>query len=157
MIFYTDFNTLCLLERTNEDTTQDRTSYGKKLLDVCKTNYVLIYNGRLGKGRGAGKASTTVDYMIGLWDLTRYVTNFDVLDFDPLFPNVHCRFHAELQFYRSAVNPGVTCTQKENIQERPRRWKAVKKDDYKSNVYVSKVNDPPLRIEELSVEEVNKR
>lgn len=46
---------------------------------------------------------------------------------------------------------------KENIQEIPGRWKAEKKDDYKTNVHVSKVNDPPLRIEELSIEEVSKR
>ena len=73
--FDADFNTLVCQKRTNEDITQDRTTYGKKLVDVCKNNYVLIYNARLGEDREVGKATitykTTVDYMIGWWDLTR--------------------------------------------------------------------------------------
>lgn len=50
-----------------------------------------------GVDRGVSKATmykTTVNYVIGSWDLTRYVTQFDVLDFDPLFSDVHCRLQA---------------------------------------------------------------
>lgn len=47
--FYIDFNILGLPEgRINLYTTEERTTYGKKLLDVCKNNSVLIYNGRTG-------------------------------------------------------------------------------------------------------------
>ena len=122
--FDADFNTLGLPKRrTNEDITQDRTTYGKKLVDVCKNNCVLIYNGRLGEDREVGEATTTykttVDYMIGSWDLTRYVTKFHELDFDPVFSDVHSRLKAELQFQNEIEDSdAIASTQEANNLQR---------------------------------------
>ena len=52
--------------RTNEDLSNDRSTYGKKLLDLCKNHKIVIYNGRLGEDKGIGKATTTFPDNYGL-------------------------------------------------------------------------------------------
>ena len=44
--------------RYSQDTSCDRSTYGKKLLDICKNNLVLIFNGRIGEDHRVGKATT---------------------------------------------------------------------------------------------------
>ena len=57
----------------------------KKLLEVCKKDYVLIYDRRLGEDRGIGKATyyiyrITFNSVTGPWDLTRYVTQWAIYE-----------------------------------------------------------------------------
>lgn len=56
------------VNRCNQDTTHDRSSYGRKLIEVCKNNHVIIFNGRMGEDEGIGKVTTThnttIDYVI---------------------------------------------------------------------------------------------
>ena len=163
--FDTDFHTLGLPKRrNNEDVTHDRSTYGKKLVDVCKNNYVLIFNGRLGEDREVGKATTTykttVDYMIGSWDLTRYVTKFNVLSFDPVFSDVHCCLHAELHFQKEIEESDVIASDQidnySRLNERPGKWDVEKRNDYLTQFDDDVIHGLLLRMDELSVEETSK-
>ena len=68
-------------------------NYGTRLLSLCKTFDVHIANGRLFKDKGIGattcKNATVVDYCIMSPELFSYVSNFEILPFDPLCSDVH--------------------------------------------------------------------
>ena len=158
-----DFDSLELPERrANEDTTHDRSTYGKKLVEVCRNNYIMIYNGRLGEDRGIGKATTTygttIDYVIGSWQLTSFVMQFSVLDFDPLCSDVHCGLHTQLKF-GTVVKSNMAMDDrnggKEICLKQPGRWKDEKKDNYLNNIDESKINSLILTMDELTVDEVS--
>lgn len=54
-------------------------NYGYRLLDICKNNYLYIYNGRIGRDSGIGmytsSGRTVVDYIIGSPQLMSKVYN----------------------------------------------------------------------------------
>lgn len=91
--------------RFNQDISVDRSTYGKKLIEVCKNNEILIYNGRLGKDYRVGKATTTfnttLDYVLGSPQIMKYVYEFDVLDYDPMYSDVHCGIHMKIRLGES--------------------------------------------------------
>ena len=68
-------------------------NYGSRLLSMCKSFDIHIGNGRLFKDRGIGAATfkntTVVDYCIMSPELFSYVSNFEILPFDPLLSDVH--------------------------------------------------------------------
>ena len=68
-------------------------NYGSRLLSLCKSFDIHIANGRLFKDKGIGaatcKTSTVVDYCIMSPELFSYVSNFEILPFDPLLSDVH--------------------------------------------------------------------
>ena len=68
-------------------------NYGSRLLSLCKSFDIHIANGRLFKDKGVGAAtcknSTVVDYCIMSPELFSYVSNFEILSFDPLLSDVH--------------------------------------------------------------------
>ena len=95
---FTDFNALGFsVERYNQDTMSDRSSYGRKLVELCKNNDVYIFNGKFGDDKGLSKVTTTynttLDYVIGSPLLMKYVTQFKILDFDNMYSDVHCGLH----------------------------------------------------------------
>ena len=98
--------------------------------------------------------------MIVSWDLRRYFTKFNVLDFDPVFSDVHCRLHAELQFQKEIDDfDAIASTQEANnlqTNERPGRWNAEKTNYYLSRFDVDTINDLLSRMDEFSVEETSK-
>lgn len=123
-----DFNTLNIPERRfNEDVSHDRSTYGKKLLEVCKNNNVIVYNGRLGEDRGIGRATTTYgatrDYVIGSWDLASLVTQFVVLIYEPFSSDVHCGLHTQLRFCVVEKSIVVVTT---NVASREKKKKTEK-------------------------------
>ena len=67
-------------------------NYGSRLLSMCKSFDIHIANGRLFKDRGIGAATckntTVVDYCIMSPELFSYVSNFEILPFDPLLSDV---------------------------------------------------------------------
>ena len=69
--------------------------YGKKLLDVCSNNDLYVMNGRVGSDRNIGKATfkdskSVIDYVIVSPEILCDNTEFNVLDFDYLFSDIHC-------------------------------------------------------------------
>lgn len=151
--------------RANKDTTPDRSTYGKKLVEVCRNNYVMIYNGRLGDDKGVGKVTTTygttIDYVIGSRDLAFLVSEFSVLNFDPLYSDVHCGLCTRLEFDIFVKSDSHMPSNEENSekekQSRPGKWKEEKKEEYLRNIDKRKVNSLLLGVDELSIDEISHR
>lgn len=151
--------------RFNKDVTQDRSSYGKKLLDVCKNNQVLIMNGRMGLDYGVGAVTTTyettVDYIIGSPLLMQHVKQFKVLEYDPLYSDVHMGLHIQLKFECRVAEENVSSGNiNNNVEEcdgsiRPGRWNLDKSCEYENNIDVPRVNDIIGKIDELTVNEIS--
>jgi hypothetical protein len=68
-------------------------NYGKRLIELCLCQNVCFLNGRSGTDAGIGactcKGSSTVDYVITSYHLYQSITDFKILDFDPLMSDVH--------------------------------------------------------------------
>ena len=80
------------LDRASEDIGRCNT-YGYKLINFCKNNSLFILNGRISSDKGLGKVicnnTSLVDYLIVSPDLFPFVSEFKVIDFDPLVSDVH--------------------------------------------------------------------
>ena len=83
----------CKLNRSNEDPKQIDI-YGKHLIEFCKSNGLLICNGRL-NSEPNGKATTTqgsvIDYLLANPCIIKNIRNFSVHDFDAIFSDKHSR------------------------------------------------------------------
>ena len=77
-------------------------NYGNRLLTLCKTLEVFIVNGRLGEDANRGKLTcnnvSLVDYFICSPLIFPTVSNFEVLDFDPLLSDIHCAVTLTLKY-----------------------------------------------------------
>ncbi|CAG2242759.1 unnamed protein product [Mytilus edulis] len=75
-------------------------NYGNRLLQLCQNIELLIVNGRLGKDKGIGaltcKNTTIVDYCILSPELFPYISEFEVLPFDPMISDVHNALHVKI-------------------------------------------------------------
>ena len=73
--------------RNSVDKNKDRL-YGDRLLELCKNNGMIIFNGRAGNdcmvGKSTTKHGTVVDYIIGSPFVLSHIDEFDIDDFDPL-------------------------------------------------------------------------
>ena len=80
-------------QRVSQDK-QRPNNYGYRLLDLCKSMSVYIFNGRLGSDAHIGmctcNGSTVVDYIIGSQYLMGNASQFKVDPFDALLSDVHC-------------------------------------------------------------------
>ena len=69
-------------------------NYGHRLIDICKSQNLRIFNGRVGVDGQSGKCTSTgcsvIDYFIGSPFLMSQVEEFEVLTFDALLSDVHC-------------------------------------------------------------------
>ena len=67
---------------------------GYHLIDFCKSNDMIILNGSLGSDKGIGKVTSkecsVVDYVIASSLVLPYFRKFEILDFDPIYSDVHC-------------------------------------------------------------------
>ncbi|VDI68072.1 Hypothetical predicted protein [Mytilus galloprovincialis] len=103
--FLLDYN--IPLQRSSED--KKSNGFGSKLIDMCKRCSLYIANGRLFDdtiGKTTCKNVSLIDYLIISPDLFNYITNFNVLDFDPMISDVHNRIHFTLSFQTlKQVNP----------------------------------------------------
>lgn len=68
-------------------------NYGYKLVEFCKSHTVYICNGRVGadhdKGLPTTRSGTLIDYVLGTCGVLKAISSFEVLDFDPLYSDVH--------------------------------------------------------------------
>ena len=69
-------------------------NYGYRLIDLCKSQNLRIFNGRVGVDGQYGKCTSNgcsvVDYFIGSPFLIDKVKHFEVQTFDALLSDVHC-------------------------------------------------------------------
>ena len=67
-------------------------TYGKLLLDTCRSLNMFIMNGRLGENKNGlttCKDVSVVDYFICTYDVIIYLNNMQVLETSSLFSDVH--------------------------------------------------------------------
>jgi len=125
------------LERASEDTGRCNSS-GTKLLNFCKNNSLFICNGRTGIDGGTGKVTSNrtslIDYLIVSPDLFPFISEFQVIDFDPLLSDVHCRLHVTLSILSNDDLHNKDAPEN-TIQTRyPIRWKAEMKNQFVDSV-----------------------
>ena len=148
-----------LVNRVNEDCIPDRSSYGRRLVEVCKNNNVVIFNGRIGDDMGTGKCTTTynttIDYVIGTCNIVKHVKKFKVLDFEPLYSDVHCGLQTILEFpcvmrqmWRQSSG------RNETPSVRPGQWRNEKKEEYVSQVDTSRVQHLLNSVDDLTVDDI---
>ena len=69
-------------------------SLGHQLTDFCKNNDMIILNGRLRSDKGIEKVTSkersVVDYAISSPLMLPYFRKFEILDFGPIYSDVHC-------------------------------------------------------------------
>ena len=148
-----------LVNRSNKDCTPDRSSYGKKLVEVCKNNNVVIFNGRIGDDMGTGNYtttySTTIDYVIGTSNIVKYVKNFNVLDFEPLFSDVHCGLQTVLEFsYVKRQTWRKSSEMEETPSAKPGNWRNERKEVYVGHVNASRVHELLDLVENLTINDI---
>ncbi|CAG2212781.1 unnamed protein product [Mytilus edulis] len=87
-----------ILQRFNKDTGRVN-KYGTKLLDFCKRCNLFIANGRLFSDNGIGhttcKDASMVDYLLLSPNSFNITTDFEIIDFNPMFSDVHNRVHLQ--------------------------------------------------------------
>jgi len=86
-ISHNDFS----LKRTSKDTKQN--GIGRKLLDICKNNSLVILNGRFGSDKNIGeftfKNQSVIDYSICSLKTLEFVKEFEIIDTDTLYSDGH--------------------------------------------------------------------
>ena len=86
-------------ERYNSDLSRVN-DYGRQLSELCRSCDIYIANGRLGLDRLLGsktcKGTSVVDYVILSPSLFPYISEFEVLPFDPMTSDAHCGLHFSL-------------------------------------------------------------
>ncbi|CAC5366643.1 unnamed protein product [Mytilus coruscus] len=83
-------------------------------------------------GKVTSKETSLVDYLIVSGDLFPYITEFEVIDFDPLFSDIHCRLHFNL----SAMLPDdlLDKNNSSNVPSKHIRWIGDKRDPFVDSV-----------------------
>ena len=88
-----------ILQRCNKDRGRVN-KYGTKLVDFCKRCNLLIANGRLFSDKSVGrttcKDASMVDYLLLSPNIINIITDFEIIDFNPMFSDVHNRVHLTL-------------------------------------------------------------
>ena len=77
-------------------------NYGRRLIEFCKRCSVYIANGRLHNdkfiGKNTCKDASLVDYLILSPNIFDFVSEFEILDFNPMLSDVHNQMHISLSF-----------------------------------------------------------
>ena len=107
-------------ERASEYNTRHN-NYGAKLIEMCKRCAMFIANGRLFKDQNIGRmTSSLVDYLILAPETFKIITEFEILDINPMFSDIHKQLHfvVNLNEYAPLQN------EKFYVQLNVIRWKA---------------------------------
>lgn len=117
------------LDRSTQDTGRVN-KYGTKLFDLCKQCNLFIANGRLFADRGVGRTTCKniclIDYLLLSPYMFDIVSDFEIVDFNPMFSDVHNRLHFTLYFPAHSGNHNTSIkTNNKRI-----RWKTNKAIDF---------------------------
>ena len=125
-------------------------NFGRRLIDLCKTAPLYIFNGRSGTAQYYGDYTTSknsiVDYVIGSPMLLSKVKDFAVNEFDPMFSDIHCGIEFSLNIACTATVPPPPPLAKpspdtiENSTEQGYIWDSVKKQEFVNNINMQQVN-----------------
>ena len=130
-------------------------------MTICSNNDVCIFNGRLDEDLRLGKPTTThgtlVDYVIGSPRILRNVQEFRILDYDPLYSDIHCGIHVLLKanIEKTRYND-ESCIHMNNCNL-PGKWSVTKEVEYKAKINESEINEVIEQMDFMTIEEVNVR
>ena len=155
-------------ERVSEDKHRPN-NYGYRFIDLCKSQSLLIFNGRVGQDNGVGKLTcnnaSVTDYAIGSMFLLSKANELCVHPFNALFSDVHCPITLSIKLDTPACNGrGDDCIRQGeagireqgrakkagggNGKERIRRWEEDKAEAFETMITEDKANELATFIEE---------
>ena len=128
--------------RSSVDTKFD--DYGKKILNVCSTNDLYAMNGREGSVCNIGRATckdskSIIDYVIVSPEILCDNTEFNILDFDCLFSDIHCAIKTQISLcinYSENDENTPIKTHSEGVECLASHTKKVQWVDNKANEFV---------------------
>ena len=148
------------LRRENVDRRKD--AYGQNLLNMCKNTNLLILNGRIGKDKSEGRATTSkntaVDYYVGSPAVLSYVDDLYVENFDPMFSDIHNKVVLIIKKKTDYNKNNNEIDEDKQDKEVIGKWKSDKKEEYITKLDEEKINDLIQKINEeegIDVESVN--
>ena len=104
------------------------------MLEFCKFNNVFIFNGRVGQdivGKQTSENSSVVDYILGTAHLFESVENFEILDFNRLYSDIHCPLTLVINAKKNDMCMNRVYEQNVN---KIRPWKVEKINDFRNNI-----------------------
>ena len=117
---------------------------------MCKNLNMFICNGRCGNDKHIGKTTcknkSVVDYLISSSMCLSLLKQFEILDFSPLYSDVHCPLHFTLSSAVSnpLLNEQTPCTLEQThsntLPSRPKRYDVNKSDEFCKNLDINKLD-----------------
>ena len=124
-----------LQNRKSLDTQQNKS--GENLLSVCKSNNLIILNGRSGNDAGIGKFTfkdcSVIDYAIVTTETAKHVQNFDIIKLDPIFSDGHSLVHFQILGHASPTQ------RKHKKSKYNKKWEENKKTEFCENLDQGKI------------------
>ena len=156
---------LGISQRYNSDNKVN--NYGNRLIDFCKTQNLLIANGRFGNDQGDGKCTCfkgdskhLVEYFLLSPLLLGNITDFDVLDFDKLFSDVHSPVSCSLTISTAVENDQEDFEMGPNKITRKTKWLKEKISDFKEALTMKTENinklNSDLTLNIIVIEQANR-
>ena len=135
---YENLKTLNIpIDRTSKCTKIN--SRGRRLLDTCKNNNIYILNGRYGNDKLVGnftfKDSSEIDYTICFLGILRLLTNFEIIELDPLFSDGHA-----LQTFDLTILSANSHISSENVTQNIKETAKYTWHEQNKNVFVRNLN-----------------
>ena len=129
-----------LVHRSSQDSVTN--TLGVKLVDFCKSNGLVILNGRAFNDKSVGKYTckntSVIDYVISSVHSCRLFSSFAVNEFCPLMSDIHCALTFSLDF---SVNNSI---EKPLEDEKIKPWSNEKRQTFVDNLdraEIEKVNN----------------
>ena len=152
----------CDIQQSRNSVDKIVNNYGNRLLTLCKTLEVFIVNGRLGEDANRGELTcnnvSLVDYFICSPLIFPTVSNFEVLDFDPLLSDIHCAVTLTLKYKCSNprnvdLDKDYTTNQDNSYVRRPPNkpnWKPDLTHQYQQKLNETEISGIMLALNELT-------
>ena len=124
-------------KRANQDTAFNK--QGESLLNICKSNNLLILNGRCHKHKGIGNYTfrdiSVIDYAISSTEGLKRIQDFEIMELDSLYSDGHAMLILTISY------PHLRAKFSESKSKRPGKlWDADKKELFQSNVDIQQIN-----------------
>ena len=112
---------------------------GRLLLETCKSNNLLILNGRCGKDRGVGsftyKNTSVIDYTVVSAQILKFISNFEIIELDTLYTDYHCLLNTTVTF----TNKVKLSKPREYKKVQKPRWQEIKQSDFILNLSANNI------------------
>lgn len=132
-------NNISLKRFTSDKTTN---CYGNQMIEFCQSTDILILNGRIGDNVHDStftcKDKSTIDYFLSTPQVLGMFSNLQVMDFNPLFSDVHCPVSISIQanFHAKYLDKAKKNTYN---GKRINLW-----DNEKANIFVQNIDEHAL-------------